>query len=234
MHTWHSEPLGNSCIPALQMYNISTNSINVISRSYMHRWHSKPLGNSCNTCTPNTCHLMKSTQCHYLDTLAYMTFRTFGKLMLYMHSKYMPSHRMQVLSSRISLYICFPSHIRKHMHTNTSSIKKFSKSCHTSPWYACSCSIFLDSLPIMLQPQDLFLMPRDSTFCSFTCSTYKASTQGLVQHSWFRYASASTLSMLCVHAITHATHLMTWLFINFPQYMYHINHFPIHVFSNIT
>jgi hypothetical protein len=124
----------------------------------MHAWHSKPLGNSCYTSTPNTCHLMKSNQHHILVAYAYMTFWTFGELMLYMHSKYTTLHRMQIHSSRISLYICFSSHTRKYMYTNTSSIKSFSKTCHTSSGYACFCSIFLVSLPTSLQPQDLFMM----------------------------------------------------------------------------
>jgi hypothetical protein len=98
-----------------------------------------------------------------------------------------------------------------------------------------TCSIFLVSLPARLQPQDLFLMPRALTFWSYTCSACKASTPRLnIQRSWFCYASAWKLSVLCVHAITHATHLISCFFINFHQYMNHINHFSIHMFSIIT
>jgi hypothetical protein len=50
---------------------------------------------------------MKSTQCHYFVAHANMAFRTFGELMLYMLSKCIPSHRMQMQTSRISLYMCF-------------------------------------------------------------------------------------------------------------------------------
>jgi hypothetical protein len=45
-------------------------------------------------------------------------------------------------TSRISLYICFPSHTRKPMHTNTCSTKSISKSSHTSQCYAL-CFVFL-------------------------------------------------------------------------------------------
>jgi hypothetical protein len=129
---------------------ISNSLINAITRPYMHTWHSEPLGNSCYTCTPNICPLIKSNQRHISVAHACMTFWTFGELMLYMHSKYTTLHRMQMHSSRISLYICFSSHTKKHIHTNTSSMKSFSKTCHTSSCYVCSFSFFLVSLPARL------------------------------------------------------------------------------------
>jgi len=74
MHIRYSGPLGNSNIHALQIYNVSINSFNVILQSYVHTWHSRPLGNSCITSSLDICHLMKSTQRHYSVTHAYMTF----------------------------------------------------------------------------------------------------------------------------------------------------------------
>jgi hypothetical protein len=79
--------------------------------------------------------------------------------MLYMHSKYMTFHRMQ--SSQLSLYICFRP-MPKHMHTNTSSMKSFSKTCNTSSCYVFSYSVFMGF------------------------STCKATTPGLVNRSGYR------------------------------------------------
>jgi hypothetical protein len=48
-----------------------------------------------------------------------------------------------IQTSRISLYICSPSHTRKHRHTNTSSTFNHVQSTHTSQCYACSLFRFL-------------------------------------------------------------------------------------------
>jgi hypothetical protein len=106
-------------------------------------------------------------------------------------------------SSRVSLYICSRP-IPKHMHTNTSSMKSFSKTCHTSSCYACSYSTFLVSLLARLQPQDLFLMPWDYILTGLRFALpWWSFNHGLnIQRSWLRYASAPTRSVLYVHTIT--------------------------------
>jgi len=101
---------------------------------------------------------------------------------------------------------------QKHIHTNTYSMKPFSKTCHTSSCYVCSCYVFLVSLPARLQSQDLFLMPWDCILTSLTLAlAWWSFNHGRnVQHSWLRYASAPTLSMvLCSCYHTYAMQLIS-------------------------
>jgi hypothetical protein len=135
---------------------ISTNSTNVISQSYMHTWHSEPLENSCNTCTPNTCHLIE------------------WKCKLDYHYTYV----FHPIPENICILICLA--------WNPSS-----KSCHTSPCYACSCYVSLFLCRKALTPRLvsvarsinflklMFLMPLASTLWSYTCSAYEDQPQSL-------------------------------------------------------
>jgi hypothetical protein len=129
------------------------------------------------------------------------------------------------------------------MHTNTSSMKSFSKTYYTSSCYACSYFVFLVSLSARLQLQDLFLMPWDWILTSLilVLPWWSFNHGPNIQCSWFHYASAPTLYVLCVHAITVVqiiSHLM--LFITFVNTcislisITHINHYWIHMFSIIT
>jgi hypothetical protein len=93
---------------------------------------------------------------------------------------------------------------KKHVHTNTSSMKPFSKTCHTSSFCVCSCFVFFVSMPTRLQPQDLFLIPWDCILTSLTLALpWWSFNHGLnVLRSWLCHASAPTLSILRVHVIT--------------------------------
>jgi hypothetical protein len=60
-----------------------------------------------------------------------------------------------IQTSQISLYICSPSHTRKHRHTNTSSTNHMQWN-HTSQCYACYLFSFLVSLPANHNPRTYF------------------------------------------------------------------------------
>jgi hypothetical protein len=211
MHIRHSEHSENSNIHALQIYNIPTNSINVISHLYIHTWCSEPLGSSYITSTPSTCHFMKSTQRHYSVAHTYMTFRTFGEFMYYIHSKYMSSHKMQCklveyhytyvfcpIPENICLLIRlawnhFPNHATYHyaMHTLVLFSSFFARKAITPGLVSDARSYnFLDLHLLCLHGYNLE-----------TCSAFM-----------IYYASAPTLYVLCVHTISHANHLISYSF----------------------
>jgi hypothetical protein len=129
-----------------------------------------------------------------------------------------------MLTSRISLYICFSSHTRKYMHTNRSSIRSFSKSCYTSLSYACSSfvSIALGFLPGGLT---LALMPRGSLPSGFThaCSV----VPGLYTR-WSFVSSLLSMYLLVlschINIVSMLSHIQITsshaFFTNFYQYMH--------------
>jgi len=119
---------------------------------------------------------MKSTQCHYSVTYAYMTFQTFREFMYYIHYKYMPSHRQcklveyqytyafRPILENICILIClawnpFSNHATNHHAMYALVLISCFFACKASTrgfvFYARSYN-FLDFHMLCLQAQDLF------------------------------------------------------------------------------
>jgi hypothetical protein len=78
-----------------------------------------------------------------------------------------------------------------------------------------------------------FLRPTATTIWTYTCSTHEAPTPRLIQHTWFRYASGPTLSVLCVHVISHANHHNSCSVHNSILNMLHVLSFTNHEISTL-
>jgi len=140
---------------------------NVYNFTALHIYsYSKPLGNTSLRALPILNH-RENIRCSFSVTHAYIRFRTFGELILYMHSKYITSKQVQSTSYLghtwhseplgNSCYTCTPNpqhfieckcNLAEHHYTyvfvpyqkhmllsHTSSMKSFSKTCHTSSCY---------------------------------------------------------------------------------------------------
>lgn len=227
---------GTHVIRALQIHDISWNLLNVIIRSHMHTWHFEPLGNSCYTCTPNTCHLMeckcKLVEYHYTYVLRPIPENIC--ILIHLAWNHFPNHAthhhaMHALVLFSCFFACKASilglvYVARSI--NFLVLHLFWSQEHQLSSLTVSNTKNINSLVL------LFLMLGASTFWSYTCSACKASTPGLVQRSWFCYASASTLSVLCAHAITYANHPISCFFINHHQNMYHITFLNPHVLKH--
>jgi len=219
---------------------ISTNSINVISRSYMQHdipnlWRTLVIHalqihaiswNLLNVITRshmhtwhseplgNSCYTCTPNTCHLIECKC--------KLVEYHYAYVFCS-----IPENICILICL-------------AWNPFSKSCHTSPCYACSCFIFL-----FLCLQDL--NPR---IC-FSCQEHQLSSLTLVLKSgaltlwsycfWYQKHQLFGLrlallvrhqpqGLFSVHqTISYANHLISCFFINHHQNLHHITFLNPHV-----
>jgi hypothetical protein len=215
----------------MQMQTSRISLLNVITLSHMHTWYSEPLGNSCYTCTLNTCHLIeckcKLVKYHY--TYVFCPILENICILIRLAWNPFPNHATHHHDMHaLVLFSCFfaSRHQLVARRINFLALHLFWSQEHQVSSLTVFDTRSINSLVL------LFSMPGESTLWSYTCTACEASTPGLVQHSWFRYVSASTLTVLCVHVITHAIHPISCFFINHHQNMQHITFLNPHVLKH--